>query len=121
MATQVEQYNAQNLALVKDEIAKLEADLRLLQSALEEAETANSPYDKVRSQSHLGTVAAKIKEKRLLGDRQKCHIVQISPRRYNVVKLSSVLGNKYCEFDTVKHNLEWKQAKLYAEVKNIDA
>ena len=117
--TEVEKYNATNLALLKDEAARLEADLRVLREVIALEEQVKTPVEKLRLEWHLGTAAAKIREKRLLNNRKKCHILQISPRRYSVIRLASVLGQDYCEFEVVKHNLEWKQAKLYAQCENV--
>jgi len=98
------------LEVVKSEIAALELRLKELRGAVIDYQNADTLLYKMSTNSTIRSLAGTIKEARLLSDRGAYHICQTSPRRCSIIRRSSLVGKRFCEFDVMKAGLTPQEA-----------
>jgi hypothetical protein len=73
-------------------------------------QNADTLLYKMSTNSTIRSLAGTIKEARLLSDRGAYHICQTSPRRCSIIRRSSLVGKRFCEFDVMKAGLTPQEA-----------
>lgn len=104
---------ANNIKIITDEIYRIENETAKLKSMLASYEISNAEnkiMNKIRIEYDLSSAASRIREQSLLKNRSILHLLKATPRTYSIIKLSSVIGKNFCEFDVVENKLNWNAA-----------
>jgi len=107
-----------HLDKLKAEIEALESRKLELAKIIDLVENATSPIKARSAEWDLNGAVADIQEKRVLGDRNRYHVLQMSPRRWAIIKIGCVMAKTHGEYDLIENNLTWEHVNTRIEELN---